>query len=125
MGSPKILILEDEGPIRSVLVTKFTEEGFTTIDAAAGEQALELALREKPDVIMTDLVMYPMDGMTFLKRLRTSGAWGSKVPCYVLSNQNEPELISQLKTMGIVHYFNKAESALDKVAKAIKADLTQ
>lgn len=125
MASPKILILEDEGPIRSVLVAKFTDEGFTVLDAATGDQALEIAQREKPDVIMTDLVMYPMDGTTFLKRLREGGVWGAKVPSYVLSNQKDPELISQLKTIGISHYFNKSDTPLNEVVRIIKSDLAQ
>jgi CheY-like chemotaxis protein len=123
MESPKILILEDEGPIRAVLVTKFTSSGFTVVEAGTGEQALDLAQKEKPDVIMTDVVMYPIDGEAFITKLRASGIWGSRVPCYVLSNQNDPELITKLKSLDIKRYFNKAETPLDKVAKTIKDDL--
>jgi len=125
MASPKILILEDEGPIRSMLAAKFTDEGFVVLDAATGDQALEIAEREKPDLIMTDLVMYPMDGVTFLKRLRMEGVWGAKIPCYVLSNQKDPELITQLKAIGISHYFNKSETPLNEVIRIIKTDLAQ
>lgn len=123
MGSPKILILEDEGPIRGMLAQKFSQLGFTVVEAGTGEEALDVAQKERPDVITTDIVMYPMDGTTFIKRLRSSGPWGAKVPCYVLSNQTDPELITQLQALGITDYINKAATPLETVAEKIKASL--
>ncbi|HXK38293.1 MAG TPA: response regulator [Candidatus Paceibacterota bacterium] len=123
MESPKILILEDEGPIRGMLAQKFSLIGFTVFEAGTGEEALLIAQKEKPDVITTDIVMYPMDGTTFIKRLRESGPWGARVPCYVLSNQRDPELITQLRTIGATDYINKAETPIDAVAEKIKGSL--
>ncbi len=125
MESPKILILEDEGPVRELLVSKFSAAGFQTLDAATGEQAIEIALKERPDVIITDIVMYPMDGTTFLEKIRESGVWGAHIPCYVFSNQNDPEIIRRLKTIGIQRYISKSETPMDKVAAMIKEDLAK
>lgn len=123
MESPKILILEDEGPIRAMLAAKFNAEGFMTIVAATGEEALQLIPKEKPDVIMTDVVMYPMDGLTFLKKLRGSNLAGAHTPCFILSNQNDPDTVTQLKSIGISDYIDKAGTPLDEVVKKIRKSI--
>lgn len=125
MESLKILILEDEGPVRSVLAEKFTSLDFTVFEAANGNQALEIALKEKPTVILTDIVMFPMDGLTFLKKIRESGIWGSHVPCYVFSNHNDPELRAQLKYVDVALLISKAETPISDVAQMIKTNLTK
>jgi len=81
----KILIVEDEQDLLEALVDKFTREGFKTLEARNGEEGLERALKEHPDLILLDIVMPKMDGMTMLKNLRED-AWGKNVPVVLLTN---------------------------------------
>ena len=69
----KILIVEDEQPIRKLLEYNLQLSGYDTISAADGEVAIELALNEKPDLIVLDLMLPKLDGIEVCKRLRSGG----------------------------------------------------
>lgn len=59
------------------------KEEFHALGAKDGEEGLELALKEKPDLILLDVIMPKMDGMTMMKKLRKDN-WGKKVPIILL-----------------------------------------
>lgn len=82
----KVLIVEDEPSMRSALVEKFTREGFSAHDAGDGAEGFACAIRERPDLILLDLMMPKMDGFMMLKRLREEGEYGKHVPVIVLTN---------------------------------------
>ncbi len=65
-----VLIAEDERSIRSLLRTCLETESFSVYEAADGQQALEMAARHSPDVMLLDLSMPPPQGMEVLRRLR-------------------------------------------------------
>ena len=81
-----ILIVEDEIPELNTLRDKLTREGFAILEAKNGEEGLEVALREHPDLILLDIIMPVMDGMTMLKKLRSKNEWGKTVPVIILTN---------------------------------------
>ena len=64
-----ILIVEDETAMLQALGDKFTKAGYNVLTACDGVEGLELALDKKPDLIMLDVIMPKMDGMTFLKKI--------------------------------------------------------
>ena len=62
MNTARILIVEDELPMRTALEDCLAGEGFRVITAADGERGLERALKEKPDLILLDVMMPRLDG---------------------------------------------------------------
>lgn len=66
----RILVIEDEEPLRMALVDALRAESFEVLEAADGEAGLELALREGPDVVLLDLMLPKRDGFSVLKALR-------------------------------------------------------
>jgi DNA-binding response OmpR family regulator len=66
----KVLIAEDERSIRSLLRTYLETEDMEVFEAADGQQALDVATRESPDVLLLDLSMPPPQGMEVLRRVR-------------------------------------------------------
>ena len=72
--SKKVLIVDDERNIVDILKYNLKKEGFTTIEAYDGEQAIELALSEKPDLILLDVMLPKMDGFTVCRKLRQTMA---------------------------------------------------
>ena len=66
----KVLVVDDEFEIRDVLSRFLTEEGYEIILASNGEEALELVEREKPQVILLDILMPGIDGIETCKRLK-------------------------------------------------------
>lgn len=83
-----ILVVEDEKPLSEALRFKFENEGFTVHCAHDGEVGLELALTHHPDMILLDIVMPKVDGLTMLERLREH-AWGKTANVIMLTNLSD------------------------------------
>ena len=84
-AAPLILIVEDEAPIRRFLRASLAEEGYRFNEAETGSEALKLAAREPPDLLLLDLGLPDMDGLEVLRTLRD---W-SKASVIVLSARGQ------------------------------------
>src|SRR5260221_3164675 len=80
----KILVIEDEAPMREAIGDTLTENHFVLLTADNGKDGLEIALREHPDLILLDIFMPKMDGLSLLETLRND-AWGHDVPVIILT----------------------------------------
>lgn len=85
MKKKKILVIEDERAILELFANQLEDKDITVLSAKDGKEGLLLALKDHPDLILLDLVMPKMDGITMLKKLR-SDTWGSIVPVIILTN---------------------------------------
>jgi CheY-like chemotaxis protein len=83
-GSGPILLVEDDEAVRDMLRRTFAKEGWTTIEAENGRVALELLQRQKPALIVLDLMMPQMDGFEFAAELQKSPEWRA-IPVIVLT----------------------------------------
>jgi DNA-binding response OmpR family regulator len=120
-----IEIVEDEVSQRKALVDKFNREGFRVLQARDGEEGLRIALTEKPDIILLDILMPEIDGMTMLKKLRHENTWGKNVPVILLTNIS-PD--SEKINKGITedepaYYLMKANCTIDDVVDKVKERL--
>lgn len=82
----KILVVDDDEAIKRSLVNVLKEAGFTVILANDGVEGFSIALHEHPQLILLDISMPNLDGMTMMKKLRNSGEWGKTVPVILLTN---------------------------------------
>jgi YesN/AraC family two-component response regulator len=120
-----VLVAEDEGSIRGALCEKLSIEGFTVFEAENGEEGLEIALREHPDLILTDILMPKMDGLTMIKKLRED-EWGKHVGFIILTNANEFDKISKAMKLAEINdhesfeYFIKSDVKLSDVVEKVK-----
>ena len=89
----KVAIIEDEEIMSRSLTGELEDAGFDVITALDGESGLNLILKEKPDIILLDIIMPKMDGMTMLGKLRESGEYGKHVPVILLTNLNADDAI--------------------------------
>ena len=67
-----ILIVDDEQPIVDILVYNLKKEGYTTIEASDGRPAINGALEQKPDLILLDIMLPKLDGLSVCKRIKNS-----------------------------------------------------
>jgi len=118
----KILIVEDELPLREALVDKLKLEGIETIEASNGEEGLRIALQEKPDMILLDVIMPVMDGITMLKKLRED-SWGEGVRVLVLSNLSEGDKVEEAMNEGAFDYLVKSNWKIGDVIDKVKEKL--
>ncbi len=119
MASKKILIVDDEDDLRNALNVALTNAGYTTFTAANGAEGLKIALAEKPDLILLDIMMPNMSGHETLKELRKND-WGKAVPVLFLTNMDDATNISQgfgLKGNG---YIIKSNTSLEEITKKVK-----
>lgn len=113
----KILIVDDEPIVQKVLSEALRAEGFETISALDGEKGLSIAFSQKPDLILLDIIMPKMDGISVLKKLKESPRT-KEIPIVVLTNLREGEAIDISEKSGVLGYLVKADYTLkDLVAK--------
>lgn len=121
MQEKKILLVEDSESLRSVLAEKLADEHYTVLTAGGGEEGLRVGQAEHPDLIITDIVMFPMDGLEMAKKIReSSGVWGAQVYIIALSNQNSTEEAGRVEPLHLNAYLVKAETGLDDVIMHVK-----
>jgi len=118
----KILIIEDEKSLLTVLADKFRREGFFVWEAQDGEEGLDCALKNKPLLIILDIVMTSMDGLTMLKKLRED-KWGNHIPVLILSNLSDPQQLEEANGRGVIGYMIKSNWGLDDVVTKVKETL--
>jgi len=114
-----ILVVEDEDPLQLVLKDVLTVEGYQVVPAVNGEEGLEIALREHPDLILLDILMPKMDGLEMLKKLRED-EWGKKAPVIVLTNLSDNEDIAKAVEEDVFEYFVKTDIRIDEVIQRIR-----
>lgn len=118
----KILIVEDDLDLLEVLRNKFTIEQFEVAQAPDGKVGLEEALRNHPDLILLDIVMPVMDGMSMLKKLRED-SWGKDVPVILLTNLSDEKKVAEGLKHGVYDYLVKADWNISDVVKKVKSKL--
>ncbi len=118
----KILIVEDEKLLTDVLVEEIKGAGFDTSIAYDGKVGLEKALAEHPDLILLDIVMPVMDGMTMLNELRKD-KWGADVPVVMLTNLSDSSKVAEAAKNKTYDYLVKADWPLEEVIKKINERL--
>ena len=119
-----VLIVEDERIINKTYAEELRDEGFTVFTASNGKDGLDVALKNKPAVILLDILMPIMDGLTMMDKLRKKNAYGKNVPIVLLSNLSSSEekimkTITNTKNEP-TYYFVKSDWDLDDVVKKIK-----
>jgi len=80
----KVLVVEDEDHVSKYLRTLLEDDGYVTFSAPDGQRGLEVARRERPDLVVLDLVMPGKTGTDFYRNLRKDAALG-RIPIIVVS----------------------------------------
>ena len=103
----KILIVEDEDDIRTIVRLSLERlGGMTVIEAGGGRAALELALRERPDAILLDVMMPELDGAATLEALRRDELT-ARIPVIFLTAKALPGEVERLRSLGAVAVLTK------------------
>lgn len=103
MGS-KILIVDDQFAIRMLLSEIFQGEGYQTFAAANGLEALELAQRERPDLVLLDMKIPGMDGLDILRKLKEKDP---QVQVIMMTAYGELDMVKEARRMGAKAHFTK------------------
>lgn len=115
----EVLIIEDEAVLLELFADRFASEGFKALQATTAEKGIRLALEDKPDLILLDIILPKMDGLTMLKMLRED-PWGRNVPVIILSNVSDQQKISQAMKYGVYDYIIKTDLILNDLVTQVK-----
>lgn len=100
----KVLVIDDEPDIIDVIQTVLSSNGFAVVSALNGEEGMEKARTEKPDLIILDILMPKMDGYTFVKRMKGDLVIRS-IPVIVLTGKAEMKDLFEVE--GVKEYLLK------------------
>ncbi len=116
----KILIAEDEPILREMYVKKFSQAGFNAISADDGDEAFILAEKEKPNLILLDILMPKESGLEFLKKLRnTPDKKLAKTIVVAFSNLDEPKTKKEAMDLGVTEYIIKTNFTPNEIVKKV------
>jgi DNA-binding response OmpR family regulator len=119
----KILLIEDDAFLVEMYTTKFELEGFEVISAEDGKKGLELSFKEKPDIILLDILMPKMDGFAVLESLKKDKST-INIPVVLLTNLGQKDDVKKGFEKGAVGYLIKAHfmpsEVVDKIKKILK-----
>lgn len=119
MSNKKILIVEDETALLYALQSQLAVEGFKTLTADDGEKAFKLVNKNKPDLIVLDLILPKMDGWEFLKRVKADEKLRD-IPVVIISNLSDEDSRKRGIELGAKDYLAKVNYSLDELVGKIK-----
>lgn len=120
----KILVVEDEARLLEAIKAKLLSHGFNVDTAQDGKTALEKSSQNNYDLILLDLILPVMDGLSFLEKYRQIES-GSKTPIIILTNLNSDETIAQSKLNNVNDYLVKTDWSLEDIVNKINSTLNK
>jgi two-component system KDP operon response regulator KdpE len=113
-GETPVLVIDDEPPIRRLLRTSLSANGFEVLEAANGRDGLAAIEAHKPDVVVLDLGLPDIDGLDIIRTLRGRG---NKTPIVVLSSRGEEAIKVEALDAGADDYVTKPFGVAELIAR--------
>ncbi len=104
----KILIIEDEKILVEMYKNKLERNNFQVISAFSSEEGIEILKREKPDLVILDILLPRENGISFLEKIKKIRAI-SKIPVIVFSNYDDPVTRKEAMNLGVEDYLIKTQ----------------
>jgi len=118
----KILLIEDDKDQILLYQTKFELEGFDFVSAENGTKGLEKAEKEKPDIILIDLLMAGMGGIEVLEKLKQNPKT-KDIPAMIVTNLDKQELAQKAMSLGALDFIVKSRVPLREMMARIESFL--
>jgi len=120
--SKKILIVEDEEIIYSLLQKKLSQEGYEVRVAKDGQEGIDKMKEQKPDLVLMDIIMPRKSGFEVMEEMQKDEELRT-VPIVVISNSGQPVELDRAKELGAIDWLVKTEfdpqEVIEKVRKHI------
>jgi CheY-like chemotaxis protein len=111
---PKILVVEDDDFLRDLMAIKLSKKIHSIFYASDGEKAIELTQKEKPDLILLDLILPGMGGFEVLEKIKSDPSVRD-IPVIILSNLGGEEKIEKGRELGAEDFLVKANFSIDEI----------
>ncbi|PGM59203.1 MULTISPECIES: response regulator [unclassified Bacillus (in: firmicutes)] len=117
----KLLIVDDQYGIRLLLHEIFKKEGYEVFQAANGFQAIDIVVKDCPDLVILDMKIPGMDGVEILKRIKEIN---KDIKVILMTAYGELDIIEEAKKLGALQYFPKPFD-IDEIKKVVREHTSQ
>lgn len=117
-----VLVVDDKTLFREPIVAALRQEGYETMCAGCGREAIQITNKKCPDLILLDVAMSGMDGLACLAALRADTKT-KDVPVIVLTAISERDVVGRAAGLGIQDYLLKSQFALDELLSKIRGQI--
>ena len=115
---PKIMLVEDDNSLREIYSIRLVAEGYEVVSAGDGEEALAVAAQEKPDLILSDVMMPKISGFDMLDILRSTPEL-KDVKVVMMTALSSPEQRARGEALGADRYLVKSQVGIEDVVSVI------
>jgi DNA-binding response OmpR family regulator len=122
-GAKKILVIEDDHFLSSLIKARLEKDGFNVLQSFDGEEAIQQLKRDRPDLVILDLIMPKVTGFEVLQMISITPGL-DKVPVVILSNLAQDSDIEKARQLGAREYFVKVKISIDDLIGKIKTLVT-
>lgn len=116
---PKILLVEDDNNLREIFQMRLEAEGYKTVVAADGEEGLVVAMKERPDLVIADVMMPKLSGFEMVENLRSAPEM-KDVKVIMMTALGQAEDQARGEKLGVVKYLVKSQVTLEDFAGVVK-----
>lgn len=121
-GMKKVLLVDDDPALRQMYSVQLDKK-YLIVEAADGEEGLNKAKTEKPDLILLDIMMPKFDGIAYLSKIKEDPEL-SNIPIIMLTNFGQENLVQQAFNMGVTDYLLKYKVTPAEMAEKVDAVLS-
>jgi len=115
----KILLVEDDNNLREIFEMRLQAEGYQTMTAGNGEEGITVAMREKPDLIIADVMMPKLSGFDMLENLRAVPEM-KDTKVIMMTALGEADDQARGQALGVVKYLVKSQATLEDFARVVR-----
>lgn len=124
MQKPRILIIEDDKFLIKLYSNKLRREGFEVFEAISGEEGMNRILRQRPDLVILDLVLPHKSGFEILSEMKMSSEV-KNIPVIILTNLGQESDMQRGLGLGAVAYLIKTDFSINQLAALVKEHLVR
>ena len=114
----KVMVVEDDAALREIYSIRITAEGYEVVSAGDGEEALAVAVREKPDLILSDVMMPKISGFDMLDILRNTPETAN-IKIIMMTALSSDDQRARGERLGADRYLVKSQVGIEDVVNAI------
>lgn len=118
----KIMVVEDDAALREIYSIRIAAEGYEVVSAGDGEEALAMAVREKPDLILSDVMMPKISGFDMLDILRATPET-ARIKVIMMTALSGDDQRQRGERLGANRYLVKSQVGIEDVVNAIHEEL--
>lgn len=115
----KVLLVEDDNNLREIFEMRLQAEGYETLSASDGEEALVVATREKPELIIADVMMPKLSGFEMLETLRAAPEMAN-VKVIMMTALGQAEDRARGEKLGVIKYLVKSQVTLEDFVRVVR-----